>query len=178
MALTDAQIRSFKPENRRVRKSDGGGLFVDVMPSGNKIFRLAYRFNGKQRTLVIGDYPHIRLADSRLRAAEHKQCLQDGIDPQVTKISEEASLLYFPAVMLRDTHERPEGMDEAVLVMCGLQQKYVLNAVETVVAHADRYQRVFRAVQDYQAPVVSKKVVRILLSYTPYVNRTVWSKAA
>lgn len=91
MALTDAQIRSFKPENRRVRKSDGGGLFVDVMPSGNKIFRLAYRFDGKQRTLVIGEYPYIRLADARLKAAEHRQCLRDGIDPQATKISEEAS---------------------------------------------------------------------------------------
>lgn len=93
-------------------------------------------------------------------------------------ISEESSLLDFPAVMLRETHERPEGMDEAVLVMCGLKVRHVLNAVETVVAHTNRLGRVFRTVQDYEAPVVSKKVVRILLSYTPYVNRTVWSKSA
>lgn len=93
-------------------------------------------------------------------------------------ISEEASLLDFPAVMLRDTHERPESMDEAVLVMSGLSVRHVLNAVEAVVTHANRCHRVFRAVQDYEAPVVSKKVLRIVLSYTPYVNRTVWSKSA
>ena len=51
MPLTDAQIKSFKPENKRIRKSDGGGLFMDVMPSGKKVFRLAYRFGDKQRTL-------------------------------------------------------------------------------------------------------------------------------
>lgn len=91
MALTDAQIQSFKPENRRVRKSDGGGLFVDVMPSGNKVFRLAYRFDGKQRTLVIGEYPNIRLADARLKAAENKLKLREGVDPQVAKTAEQTS---------------------------------------------------------------------------------------
>jgi len=51
-----------------MRKSDGGGLFIDVMPSGSKVFRLAYRINGKQRTLVIGDYPTVKLADGRHRS--------------------------------------------------------------------------------------------------------------
>jgi len=91
-------------------------------------------------------------------------------------LSEESSLLDFPAVMLRDTHERPEGMDEATLIMCGLRHARVLQAVETVVSHSDSGQRVFRAVQDYEAPVVSKKVVRIILSYVDFVNRTVWHK--
>lgn len=81
MSLTDAQIKSFKPGKKRVRKSDSGGLFMDLMPSGKKVFRLAYRFDGKQRTLVIGEYPTVKLADARLKAAEHKQSLREGIDP-------------------------------------------------------------------------------------------------
>jgi len=83
MPLTDAQIKSFKPENKRIRKSDRGGLFVDVMPSGKKVFRLAYRFADKQRTLVIGEYPTVKLADARLKAAEHKQSLREGINPNI-----------------------------------------------------------------------------------------------
>lgn len=82
MPLTDAEIRGFSSENQRFRRSDGGGLFVDVMPSGKKVFRLAYRSNGKQRTAVIGAYPAVRLADARLRAAEFKLSLRDGIDPK------------------------------------------------------------------------------------------------
>ena len=81
MALTDAQIRSLKAPSKRIRRSDGGGLFLDLMPSGRKVFRLAYRFNGLQRTAVIGDYPDVRLADARLKAAEFKLSLKNGIDP-------------------------------------------------------------------------------------------------
>ena len=90
MALTDAQIRGLKPETKRIRKSDGGGMFLEVLPSGKKIFRLAYRFDGKQRTIVIGDYPHTKLADARLIASEHKQLLRSGIDPHTAQEQEEA----------------------------------------------------------------------------------------
>ncbi|WP_146193056.1 integrase arm-type DNA-binding domain-containing protein [Maritimibacter sp. 55A14] len=82
MPLTDAEIRAFSPQNQRFRRSDGGGLFVDVMPSGKKVFRLAYRSGGKQRTVVIGEYPSIRLADARLNAAAFKSALRDGTDPK------------------------------------------------------------------------------------------------
>lgn len=81
MALTDAQIRSLKASSKRIRKFDGGGLLLDLMPSGRKVFRLAYRFNGLQRTAVIGDYPDVRLADARLKAAEFKSSLKSGVDP-------------------------------------------------------------------------------------------------
>ncbi len=81
MALTDAQIRGFKPEDRRIRKSDSAGLFIEVMPSGGKYFRLAGRLNGKQRTYLIGEYPTTKLADARLKAAEYKRSLKEGIDP-------------------------------------------------------------------------------------------------
>lgn len=82
MPLTDAEIRGFKPETQRFRRSDGGGLFVDVMPSGKKVFRLAYRSGGRQRTAWIGNYPSTRLADARLRASEFKLALRNGEDPK------------------------------------------------------------------------------------------------
>jgi len=82
MALSDAQIKSFKAGEKRFRRADSGGLFLDVMPSGKKVFRLAFRSGGKQRTAVIGDYPVMRLADARLKAAELKRELRSGNDPK------------------------------------------------------------------------------------------------
>ena len=87
MPLTDAEIRGFKSEKQRFRRSDGGGLFVDVMPSGKKVFRLAYRSGGKQRTAWMGDYPFTRLADARLKASEFKLVLRNGDDPKVSDVS-------------------------------------------------------------------------------------------
>jgi len=86
------------------------------------------------------------------------------------------SSLGFPAVTIREAHERPEGMDEAALIMCGLKPERVLEAVAVVVAQAVSGDRPFRMVPDYEADNVSKKMVRIILSYTDYVNRTVWRK--
>jgi UDP-N-acetylglucosamine 2-epimerase (non-hydrolysing) len=93
-------------------------------------------------------------------------------------ITEEASLLDLPAVMLRNAHERPEGMDEGVLIMSGLKPAAVLDAVRVVTLQHDRSQRVIPVVADYQAGPVSKQVVRVVLSYTDYVNRTVWHKTS
>lgn len=81
MSLTDAQIRAFKAAPKRIRRSDGGGLYLDLMPSGRKVFRLAYRYNNQQRTLLVGDYPNTRLVDARLKAAKCKALLRSGIDP-------------------------------------------------------------------------------------------------
>jgi len=91
-------------------------------------------------------------------------------------ITEESSLLNFPAVMLREAHERPEGMDEGAVVMCGLERERVLQAVELVMDQHGSAGRTFRVVDDYDVDHVSKKVVRIILSYVDYVNRTVWRK--
>lgn len=92
-------------------------------------------------------------------------------------ITEEASLLNLPAITLRNAHERPEGMDEGVLIMSGLKRQPVLDAVKVVVSQHDRTRRVIPVVPDYQAGPVSKQVVRIVLSYTDYINRTVWRKS-
>ncbi|MDR1995912.1 non-hydrolyzing UDP-N-acetylglucosamine 2-epimerase [Azonexus sp.] len=91
-------------------------------------------------------------------------------------ITEEASLLNLPAITLRNAHERPEGMDEGVLIMSGLKRQMVLDAVKVVVSQHDRTRRVIPVVPDYQAGQVSKQVVRVVLSYTDYINRTVWRK--
>ena len=90
-------------------------------------------------------------------------------------ITEEASLLNLPAITIRYAHERPEGMDEGILVMCGLKPQDVLDAVK-VVCEQHLKQGAMRPVLDYEAPKVSSKIVRLVLSYTGYINRTVWSK--
>ena len=91
-------------------------------------------------------------------------------------ITEEASLLNLPAVTLRNVHERPEGMDEGTLIMCGLKKERVLEAVKVVTNQHDRTRRVFPVIKDYQAGPVSKQIVRVVLSYIDYVNRTVWER--
>ncbi|MFB3305730.1 non-hydrolyzing UDP-N-acetylglucosamine 2-epimerase [Pseudomonas sp. AMR01] len=92
-------------------------------------------------------------------------------------ITEEASLLNLPAVTIRNAHERPEGMDEGTLIMCGLKTERVLNAVRVVTSQHVRGERSIAVVDDYLGGAVSKKVVRIVHSYTDYINRTVWSKS-
>jgi len=91
-------------------------------------------------------------------------------------ITEEASLLNLPAITIRNAHERPEGMDVGTLIMSGLKKERVLDAVRVITAQHDKTRRVMQPVQDYEAGPVSKQVLRIVLSYVDYVNRTVWSK--
>jgi len=92
-------------------------------------------------------------------------------------ITEEASLLNLPAITIRNTHERPEGMDVGTLIMTGLKKDRVLEAVKVIIEQHDYEKRVMSSVEDYEAINVSKKILRIVLSYTDYVNRTVWHKS-
>jgi UDP-N-acetylglucosamine 2-epimerase (non-hydrolysing) len=87
-------------------------------------------------------------------------------------ITEESAILGFPAVTIRQAHERPEGMDAGVLIMCGLRAADVLQAIAAVT----REGRAVPAVPDYESAGVSDKVLHAILSYTDYVNRTVWRK--
>lgn len=91
-------------------------------------------------------------------------------------ITEESSILNFPAIMIRQAHERPEGMDEATVIMSGLEPKKVLEAIKVVTEQYVKEPRTFKPVTDYEVDNVSKKVLRIILSYTDYINRTVWRK--
>jgi UDP-N-acetylglucosamine 2-epimerase (non-hydrolysing) len=91
-------------------------------------------------------------------------------------ISEEGSLLNLPAITIRNAHERPEGMDVGTVIMSGLKKDRVLDAVKVIIAQHDKTKRVMHAVADYEGGPVSKQILRIVLSYIDYVNRTVWSK--
>lgn len=91
-------------------------------------------------------------------------------------ITEESSILHFPAIMIRQAHERPEGMDEASVVMSGLSSDRVIESIDLVTSQYADDNNSIHSIKDYAPDNVSKKVVRIILSYTDYVNRVVWHK--
>jgi UDP-N-acetylglucosamine 2-epimerase (non-hydrolysing) len=92
-------------------------------------------------------------------------------------ITEESSILNFAAITIRQAHERPEGMDQGTLIMSGLKTQNVLDAIQVVTAQQNDQKRTFGIIPDYDVENVSKKVLRIILSYIDYVNRTVWFKS-
>ena len=91
-------------------------------------------------------------------------------------ITEETSLLGLKAITIRNAHERPEGMDEGILIMSGLKKARVLDAVRVVIEQKADQPDVAPVVKDYENPHVARQVLRVVLSYTDYINRTVWSK--
>ena len=93
-------------------------------------------------------------------------------------ITEESSILNFPALNLREVHERPEGFEEASVILCGLELPQIAQGLDILASQPrSEQQRLLRLVDDYSPTNVSDKIVRILLSYTPFVNERVWHKS-
>jgi len=91
-------------------------------------------------------------------------------------ISEESSIMNFPALNIRDAHERPEAMEEASVMMVGMNYERIIQGLEILANQNANQSLTLRPVADYSMPNVSDKVLRIIVSYTDYINRVVWSK--
>ncbi|MDF1593980.1 MAG: UDP-N-acetylglucosamine 2-epimerase (non-hydrolyzing) [Desulfobacterales bacterium] len=171
----------------REENIDNGKNFLDLIHSLNAIE------NTYQIPIIVSTHPRTQKRIEKLGSSEidnHIQFLKplgffEYVKLQINAkcvisdsgtITEESSILNFPAVTIRQAHERPEGMDEGTLIMCGLKAAQVIDAINIVTAQHDKNKRRFKLVSDYNVDNVSLKVLRIIMSYTDYINRTVWHK--
>lgn len=149
----------------RLADRNGDPVIVSTHPrTRNRIERAGVSFHPLVRLMKpLGFNDYVRLQKSA-----HAVLSDSGT------ITEEASILNFPALNIREAHERPEGMEEAAVIMTGLSLARVEQALTLIEGHGREQERDFRLVADYAMPNVAAKVVRIIHSYTDYVKRVVW----
>lgn len=174
----------FIVSTHREENLDSNKNFKDLCESLNAIA------NTYGKRVIVSAHPRTRKRIASLGFAFHSLiefmkplgffdyiCLQKNAYCAISDsgtITEESSLLGFPAVTIRQAHERPEGMDEGTLVMAGLRSSDVLDAIEIVTRQWQENKDVVHLIKDYDVDNVSKKVVRIIVSYVDYIKRTVW----
>ena len=166
----------------REENVDNDQNFNDLLDSLNMI---SDKFN---KRLIVSTHPRTKKRLNTLKKKMNKQIeflkplgLFDYVKLQMQAycvisdsgtITEESSLLQFPAITIRQAHERPEGMDEGILIMSGLNAENVIDSIKVVISHNNKTS----TVSDYDVDNFSKKVTKIVFSYIDYINRTVWHK--
>ena len=156
----------------------------------DSIYSIAERYNKK---IIVSTHPRTRIKLEKIRFVNQNSLisfmkpfgffeyikLQENAFCVVSDsgtITEESSLLKFPAVTIRQSHERPEGMDEGTVIMTGLNKESIHNAIYITTERFKLSSDPFKTVNDYKADYVSQKVLNTILSYTDFINRTVWLK--
>jgi len=170
----------------REENIDSEQNFNDMLDSLNAI---AKRYNKK---MIVSTHPRTRKKLEKVNKKFHSLIsfmkplgFSDYVKLQLNAacvisdsgtITEESSILNFPAVTIRQAHERPEGMDEGTLIMSGLKSERIIEAMDIVMSQYSKRNRQFRIIPDHDVNNVSKKVTRIIMSYIDYINRVVWQK--
>jgi UDP-N-acetyl-L-fucosamine synthase len=164
----------------REENVDSEKNFTDLVESINAIcetYKMPIIFSVHPRTQKLIDSKGIKLHDlvqpmKPLSFADYNKLQQNAfcVISDSGTITEESSLLGFPAITIRQAIERPEGMDEGILIMTGLDKVTILDSIKVVTSAR------MAIVKDYDVDKVSQKVVRIIMSYTGYINRTIWKK--